>query len=104
MNTIVKLDVGTLAIIGGVFIPILVALLTKSTAPQGLKSILNALASAVVGYIAVATQANGVVNVRTAVGAIGLTWIVSISTYYGLWKPTGVAPAISKSTDTFGLG
>lgn len=33
-----------------------------------------------------------------------LTFVVSVATYFGVYKPTGVAPAVNHSTGSFGLG
>jgi len=104
MNSIVKLDVGFLAIVAGTFIPIVVALVTKWKTSSGVKAVVNGLLAAVAGAVAVATQANGVVNVRNTVGAIALAWLTSVATYYGLWKPTGIANAVGEKTQNVGIG
>ena len=38
------------------------------------------------------------------VTAWGTTWAISVATYYGLWKPTGVAGAVQAATADVGLG
>lgn len=102
-RTVVHLDVGTLTFISGAVIPLLVGLVTKYNAHRGLKGLLNALLSAIGGGIAVAIGANGTVTLGTWLLTMAQTFALSIATYYGVWKPTGVAQAVQSSTANLGL-
>jgi hypothetical protein len=102
-RTVVHLDVGTLSFIAGSVIPLLVGLLTKYNAHPGLKGTLNALLSAIGGGIAVAIGAHGTVSLGTWLFTMAQTFALSIATYYGVWKPTGVAQAVQSSTACIGL-
>lgn len=98
-----QLDVQTLTILGWM-IPLVVGVVTKKWANAGVKAVTNLALSAVVGGIAVATEANGHVMLKTWLFNIVATFLQSIVAYYGLWKPTGAAPALQEATASFGLG
>ncbi len=98
------LDIQMLSIIGGAIIPILVGIVTKMSASSGLKAVVNFLLSAVAGAVAVAIEHEGAVNVEEWVVGIGMTWVISVATHYGLWKPTGASSTVQASTAGFGLG
>lgn len=87
----------------GVFIPILVGVVTRLHASSGLKAVVNALLSAISGALtALLDTAN--INWRHVVVNILLTWIVSVATYYGLWKPTTTAQVVQLKTRNIGIG
>lgn len=97
------LDAQTIAMVTGLAIPLLVGLLSKINASSGLKGVLNAVLSATAGVLATVTQVDSA-NLRDFVIAMGSTWIVSVASYYGLWKPTGVAGTVIQATARFGVG
>lgn len=97
------LDAQTIALLSGVVIPLLVGLVSKLNASSGLKAIINAFLSAVAGTLATVTQVTAP-QVRDFVIAILSTWVVSVATYYGVYKPTGVAGTVAEKTAGFGLG
>lgn len=103
MNDPVMIDIQWISIIIGTLIPILVGFLTKLDAPAGLKAVVNAFISAVSGALVTILENGGAFVPREALVAIGSTWVVSIATYYGLWKPTGVSERVQSSTASFGL-
>ncbi len=96
------LDTQLIAAVGGVFIPILVGILAKLNAGASIKSILNAALSAITAAIGEAVP--GDFDWKPFIVTWALTFAISIATYYGLWKPTGVAPAVKETTRGFGLG
>lgn len=99
-----QFDVQILTVISGVFIPLLVGLVSKQITHSGVKAVLNALLSTAAGTLAVLIETGGEVSdVKIWIFNIALTWVISIATYYGLWKPTGVAPAVQDATKGFGL-
>jgi len=88
--------------ISGVIVPILVALLTKMRAPSSVKAVVNAFLSAVAG--ALATVIPGDWQWKPFAVAALSTWAVSVATYFGLWKPTGVSATVQQATTNVGLG
>lgn len=99
-----SIDVEVLARVGGLIVPILVAVLAKSTASRLLKAMANAVLSAVAGIVALAIAADGQVDVNHAFGAIFDAWTISVASYYGLWKPSAIAAAVARVTSGIGLG
>lgn len=95
-------DAGLLATLAGVLVPLLVGIVTKTAAPAGLKAMVNAALTALGGLVA--TIVPGEFAWHPFLASWATAWVVSVATYYGLWKPTGVAPAIQQSTGTIGLG
>lgn len=98
------LDVNFLTFIIAVGIPILTALITKSSASSGLKSIVTVTLAVIATGVQRALAANGVINARTWLTTLLVTWIIAIAIYYGLLKPTGTTQAVADSAPTFGLG
>lgn len=99
-----ELDAQTLSILSGVLVPILVGIVTRLDATAGLKAVLNFGLSAVSGALTAVTQNSGQLVWREFVTSIGVTWVVSVATYYGLYKPSGVAGTVAASTAGFGIG
>lgn len=98
----VQLDPQVGSLLVGTVVPLLVGLLSKSRASSGLKAILNAVLSVLAG--ATVAAATGPVEIKTlVVGAIS-AWVTSVSTYYGLWKPSGVSTAVSNTAPGTGVG
>lgn len=101
----VLLDAQTISLLCGLAIPLLVGLLTKVNAADGLKAVLNALLSALAGVLAAFTQTGlAEPDLKTVVVSVLSTWVVSVATYYGVWKPTGVAGTVAAKTPRFGFG
>lgn len=97
-------DPASLVNLIGLVVPLLVALLTRSSATQGLKSVLNFLLSAVLGSAAYLVSADGGYDFEGFANASLTTFVVSITSYYGLYKKTGVAGTIADKTSNFGIG
>jgi len=95
-------DTQMIGIVGGVLVPIIVGIIAKLNAPSGLKAILNAALSALTSVLAQIIP--GSFQWRPFIVTWALTWVVSVATYYGLWKPTGIAPAVQNSTSSVGIG
>jgi hypothetical protein len=97
----VQINTQLLSILAGLVVPLLVGTLTHSKASSAVKAILNAGLSAVGGALATAIAHQGSVDWHLYLFNIGLTWALSIATYFGLWQPTGTAPALSSFTDRY---
>ena len=102
----VILDAQTISFLCGVLIPLIVGVLTKVNASAGLKAVVNALLSALAGAFATFSQTGLTSDVdwKTLVISVLSVWIVSVATYYGIWKPTGVAGTVGVKTGRFGVG
>lgn len=93
-------DTQTLTLLAGVVIPLLVGLLAKARAHPGLKALLNAALTAAAGALTLP----GPFTARGFAAAWATTWVVSVATYYGILRPTGVAGAVQRSTANVGVG
>lgn len=103
-STVVQLNVQALAVISGLIVPLITAIVTKDVASRAIRAWCTAILSAVAGGIAVATQTAGHIVIGQWVDGIFMSFFTAIATYYGFWKPTGTAPAISSATASFGIG
>lgn len=79
-----------------VFLPLLIGLLTKSTLSEKGKAVTMLVLT---GVAALANQVDANAGILTVemLGAWGLSVVVTISTYYGVWKPLGagnIAPKV----------
>jgi len=108
MFTVVTLDfAAVLTILIQLIIPLVVGLVTKLQASSALKSVvmivLNALTSLLKEALAGGEEFNwGVAFVNFVIGVV-----ISVSTYYGVWKPAGTTKAgasLKSATANFGLG
>lgn len=91
--------------LASLLVPLLVSFITKQTASDGLRSVVNIVATMVVAVIALWLNPSDVaitwqVVVNTALASL----IASFTAYKALWKPTGVAGSITAHTSDFGLG
>lgn len=104
-ETVVRLDSNTLAAVFGVFASLVVGLLTKYHASSTVKAVVNLLVSGIGGVIAAYTQDGFFeADLKTIVGAVLTAWVVSIATYLGFWKQTGVTEVVQDKTRNFGIG
>lgn len=74
------------------FLPLVTGFLLKSTASDKVKTVTNIVVTAVYALAAQAAAEGGILTVETA-----QTWayslVISIATYYGVWKPLGAGNA-----------
>lgn len=97
-----ELDLGTLELLAGVFIPILVGIVTREVTSPAIKAWLLAALSAVTGVVVAAQQAGGFVTEDALVAGL-VTMVISVATYYGFWKPTGTANLVQRKTDAINV-
>lgn len=100
----VQVDVQGLALLLGTIVPLVVALVNKSRANRALKSLSNVLLSALAAVIALWAKNDLNTDLWTSLNAFITALTASIASYYGVWKPTGVAPAIAGATGDVGIG
>ncbi|NAZ73837.1 hypothetical protein GTQ99_00130 [Kineococcus sp. T13] len=85
-------------------LPLVTGVVTKLRAGSAIKAVSTAVLSVVTGIVstALASPAAGIPVVETAY-AILFAFVSATASYYGFWKPTGVAPAVQKATAEVGL-
>jgi hypothetical protein len=96
-------DTSLLAALAGVIIPLLVGIVTKANASSGIKAIVNAALTALGGLVATVLPGDDF-QWHPFLAAWLTAWLTSVGTYYGLLKPTGVAPAVQHATAEVGIG
>ena len=106
MNLTYSFDVvQILTLLSGPVLPVLVGLVTTRVTSSGVKGVLLAVlaaATALVGEALAAAQDGVAYDLgQGLVMALGV-WVVSVSTHYGLWKPTGVADTAADMGRTAG--
>lgn len=99
----VHLDVGILTVIVGTFIPILTALITKARASSAVKALTTLTLTVLAAWLQLIIDANGVVNLRTFLANLVVTYIVAVATYYGLTRHV-VTPAVKDVVPEHGIG
>jgi hypothetical protein len=98
-------DATSVARLLGLVIPLLVGVLTKRYATSGVKAVVNVALSAFTGSVGYLVAANGHdYNFAGFVNSFLSVMLVSMASYYGLWKPTGVAGTVAVKTAKFGIG
>jgi hypothetical protein len=99
------LDVRLLAMLASAFVPLLVNLITKASASDGLKSIVNLVSVAVLSVLALwINPSEQPVTVWLIVNTFLFSLVTSFTAYKGLWKPTGVSGSIAAKTSSVGIG
>jgi hypothetical protein len=83
-------------------VPLLVGLLTKLNASPKVKSVLNLGLVALGAALATSNQIG--FTWKPFLVNFGVAWAVSVGTYYGFYKPTGVAPAVANIAPGVGVG
>lgn len=95
--------VNVLMLLAGVILPVLVGLVTTKATNPGAKAMLLAVLAVLTSLVTeliTALQAGETYNLGLAL-LLGLgTFIVAVSTHYGLLKPTGVSAAAQNTLRT----
>jgi hypothetical protein len=89
------------SVLVGTLIPILTALVTRSTASSGVKAVVSLGLSAVTGFGTEFINAGDAFYWQGALLTTIVTFVTSVATYYGLWKPTNVAGSNSAAARAF---
>lgn len=98
-------DLTAVATLISFFVPLLVALITKSSASDGLRAVVNMVSVAVVAVLALWINPSGVdITWQLVVNTFLASLVVSGGAYKFLWKPTGVTGTVVDATSRFGLG
>jgi|SRR5688572_4935115 len=95
-------DMTLLTLVAGVVIPLLVGVLTKLDAHSGVKAVLNLGLSALAAGLATVNEID--FRWHPFLVNFAFTWVVSVATYYGFWRPTEVSIKVQEATAEFGVG
>lgn len=98
------LDTGAVAGLISFFIPLVVSLITKRDASNGVKAAAAAVGSVVASVLALWwAPDHDPVTWQLVVATVLFSLITQISSYNAIWKH-GVSPAIENATPNFGIG
>lgn len=89
-------DLDLWAIAVGAISPLVIALVQQKQWPSHVKAIIMVVSVILIGLGNV--YFNGQFDVKDMSHSILLVFVGAITAYHGLWKPTGVAPAIESAT------
>ena len=95
-------DLSLLQILISMVLPVAVGIVTTKVAHPGVKAVLLAVFAALTSIAGAAIVAGGVVASEVVMQAI-FNLVVSVATYYGVWKPTGVAESVQDHTASKGI-
>lgn len=84
------------AVVIGTIAPLVIAVVQQKPWPSHVKAIITVISSILIGLGNV--YFNGQFDVKDIARSILLVFVATIAAYQGLWKPTGVAPAIESAT------
>lgn len=85
-------------------VSILTSLVTKVSAAAPVKAIVNLLLAGITAQVVAGIQAGGLTLDRTFWVAFGTTFALSVASYFGLWKPTGIDAKVASALPTKGIG
>lgn len=98
-------DITSIAVIISFFIPLLVSVLAKKTASDGLKAVINLVATAIASAVALwLNPHDGPITWALALNTFFFSLAASLVSYKGVLKPTGIAGSVANATAGFGLG
>lgn len=89
--------VQTLNVVVGVFLPILVGLVTKTTTSAAVKAWLLAVLNVAGAFITTYINDPNTFDLFGAALTAVVSFVTSVAVYYGLWRPTGIAPAANRA-------
>lgn len=96
------IDLSWLELLVAVVLPIAVGLVTKEVSSGALKAVALAALTAVSAIATAVINDAGVLTQETL--QMGVEYfLIAVASYYGFWKPTGVAPAVQEKTSSFGI-
>lgn len=96
------IDLSWLQLIVAVVLPIAVAFVTKEVHSGGFKAVALAALTTVATVLTAVIDNSGVLTQATL--QMGVQYfLIAVASYYGFWKPTGVAPAVADKTSNIGV-
>lgn len=97
------IDLSWLQLLVAVALPIAVAVVTKEVRSSGLKAVVLAGLATVSAVLTAVIDNSGVLTEATLQAGVEY-FLIAVASYYGFWKPTGVAPAVAEKTDAVHVG
>lgn len=98
------LDAYTVTLLFGLIIPLVNGLVTKISTSSAVKAVLTLFLSAVAGVVNVSlTEGGGAIVSQSTLKSTGLTFIVAVVTYFGLFKPVGLTSSPVTHVDENGV-
>lgn len=98
------LDVSWLSPLVGLFIPILVGMVTKANASPATKAVANIVLSTGGAYVSYLITLDGAFTVKDFFNQFVLVVIASWASYVGFWKPSGIGGRVQRATSGVGIG
>lgn len=99
-----RIDTVLIATLVALFIPLLVNLITKQTASDGLRAVVSLIATALTSVIALwINPTDQPITWQLCVNTFVSAFIAAFAAYKGLWKPTGVSGSVTTHTKDFGF-
>lgn len=90
-------DTVSWGIFAGVFTPILTSIAQRPTWTPRTRTLVGLGISVVIGVLTCLTDGT-FTHTKTLLATVAAVTLVSVTTYKGLWKPSGVAPKIESAT------
>lgn len=90
-DSVLSLDPFTVSVLFGFLIPLIGGILFKHSTSGTVKAVVNLALSALAAIANVsATEGGGALISEQTLKSTGLTFLISVASLYGVWKPTGV--------------
>jgi hypothetical protein len=103
-NQVVQIDPVAITYIVGVLIPLITAIFTKEVASSRIKALFTFMQTIITGVLTGVLAVDGDLTVGMILSLVVNTLVAAVASYYGVLKPTGVAPALAARTANFGVG
>lgn len=100
-----NVDTVLVATLASMFIPLLVNVVTKKSASDGLKTVVNIVGVALVSICSLwINPSDTSITWQLCLNTALSSFVASFVAYKGLWKPTGVSGSVAAATANVGLG
>jgi hypothetical protein len=99
----IVVDYSLLQIAVAALLPLITAVVTKEVTHPAVKAVTLAVLAGLVAVGQAALANAGLVTDAMVTDAV-ISFIIAVTTYYGLWKPTSTAPFVAQKTDEKGIG
>lgn len=91
-----NISVQYVSLIVGVFLPLVVAFITKINAHNGLKSIAHLFLSLLSAFLTEAINTWPNFDVKTALFTFVFTFLIGVGSHFGFFKPTEITAAVAR--------
>lgn len=100
-----QLNTVAISTLVSLFVPLLVSVVTKQSASDGLKAVVNMVMVALTAVVTLAvTPGFSEITLSLVINTFVLSLVASITAYKGVWKPTGVAGTVAAKLPDVGIG